>query len=90
MFFMYSLYILETLQYLSYYLVPEQIQARTGLVKDWIRQEDRSYQGTVGGGALVALGTRREVGRRLLRVWGVAQRASVVWLRADRTHGALH
>ena len=89
MFFMYSLYILETLQYLSYYLVPEQIQARTGLVKDWIRQEDRSYQGTVGG-ALVALGTCREVGRRLLRVWGVAQRASVVWLRADRTHGALH
>ena len=56
MFFMYSLYILETLQYLSYYLVPEQIQARTGLVKDWIRQEDRSYQGTVGGGGTGGLG----------------------------------
>ena len=50
----------------------------------------RNNRGQWGGGALVALGTRREVGRRLLRVWGVAQRASVVWLRADRTHGALH
>lgn len=42
------------------------------------------------GGPLVALGTLRVVGRRLLGVWNVAQKASVVWLRADCTHGALH
>lgn len=67
-----------------YYLVPEQIQAHTGLGKDWIGQEDRSYQGT---GHI--LGAHREVGRRLLGVWGSVQRASVVWLRADGTRGAL-
>lgn len=60
-------------------------------MKDRVGQEDRSYQWTVCvGGPLVALGTLRVVARRPLGVWDVAQKASVVLLRADCTHGALH
>ena len=43
-----SLYIFWILYSICCYcLVPEQIQAHTGLGKDWIGQEDRSYRGQV-------------------------------------------
>ena len=43
-----SLYIFWILYSICCYcLVPEQVQAHTGLGKDWIGQEDRSYRGQV-------------------------------------------